>query len=132
MNQIFVTGLFTLLGVILGSYISYKLSRNQSILEAKRIIYAKLLSNMASEESYPEIRGTVDTYNETKVEEYNKKLSNWRKNRLLIKGIATEALFVTNNKELSNILNDFIYSKNPDNSLLSERVRDLMRKEIEM
>lgn len=87
---------------------------------------------MASEESYPEIHGTADAYNETKVAEYNKKLGDWRKNRLLIKGIATEALLITNNKELSKMLNDFIYSKNPDNSLLNERVQDLMRNEIEV
>lgn len=132
MEQIFISGFIALLGVLLGSYISYKLSRNHSILEAKRIIYAKLLSNLASEESYPEIHGTTDAHGETKVAEYNRKLSDWRKNRLLIKGAATEALLITNNKELSHMLNDFIYSKNPDSSLLNERVKDLMKKEIEI
>ena len=125
-----ITGAFSLFGVWVGSSLSRRQARHQFLMEARRTVYARLLSAITSEDNYPrDIYGAADAYSEEKVAEYNRKVDEWRKNRRKIKGLATEALLVTQSESLSNKLSEFISSRDPDNSSL-RGVQDLMRKEI--
>lgn len=122
--------LIPLLGVWLGSYLTKNQIRNQSLIDTRRATYAKLLAVVMSEESYPEIYGSADSYIPEKVEKYNEKLGEWRKNRKFIKGLATECLLITTNQKLFSKFSDFISSQDPEKNLRDIKTIELMKEEI--
>lgn len=129
--QTIITGILPLLGVWLGSFLSKRQAKYQFLIETRRTVFSRLLSSVISEENYPrEIAGTTAAYDEKKVEEYNNQVNEWRRNRKLLKGLASEALLVTENVIFQNKLSEFVSSHNPDTRLSG--LEELMRKEIEI
>jgi biopolymer transport protein ExbB/TolQ len=119
----------SIFSIFLGSFLSRRQAKDQFLMETKRTVYAKVLSAAISEDKYPpDILGTAEAYFEEKVTEYNRRLLEWRKNRKVIKGLAAEALLVTQGEVLRNKLSDFISSNDPDKNL--QGLEGLMRKEI--
>ena len=128
---VILTGLFSLGGVWLGSWLSKRRVKTQSLMETKISSYGRLLSAIRSEGNYPhDIAGSVDSYHVEKVAEYNRKVEEWRRSRNAIKGLVAEAFLITQNKKLRDKLSTFISSRDPDNIL--NRIEDLMREEIEI
>lgn len=119
--------LFGVTGILLQSFLTQRQAKKQSLIETRRAVYAKLLSATISEFIYPEIySGNIMSEDDRK--QYNERLLNWRSNRKTIKGLAAEALLLTENLELRKKLTTFISSNDPH-----ERLRDeeqLMRNEI--
>ncbi len=95
-------------------------------METRLSTYAKLLSATKSEERYPPNAPTGMTAAE--VDAYNAKVNEWRKNRKVIKGIATEAFLLAGNLHLQEKLSEFISNDNPDFRITD--VETLMRTEI--
>ena len=118
--------LIALGGVLLQSLLSYRFSKNQSLIEARRIIYARLLSAAMSEDLHPIFPIAIDVDRD----KFNQKLIAWRLNRKNLKSIAVEALFVSNNVELKTKLKKFVENDNPDFRL--SNLEELMRKEISL
>jgi hypothetical protein len=114
-----------LAGVFLQSILAYKFSIKQSLLDAKRVIFSRLLSAVESEDSCPNFNPNIH-----KVEDFNRKIDLWRENRRKIKGIAAEALLVSENEELKTLLRDLIKNFDPERKF--KDVEDLMRKEIQL
>ena len=123
--NIMLTSVFSLVGVWLGASLYRSHTKHQFLMETRRMIYAKLLSGVMSEENYP---NNPSDRSEENILEYNRQLKEWRRNRRALKGLAAEALLITENGALREKLSEFISSHNPDSHLVG--VEEIMRKEI--
>ncbi|MEK7552287.1 MAG: hypothetical protein AAB534_02610 [Patescibacteria group bacterium] len=122
-----ILGIVSTLGATwLQAYLTRKQSRSQTLMETRLSTYAKLLSVAKSEERYPpNARAGMTT---VEVDAYNAKVSEWRRNRKAMKGIATEAFLLAGNSDLQEKLSEFISSDNPDFRITDVEI--LMRTEI--
>lgn len=116
----------TLGGTWLQAYLTRKQSRGQTLMETRLSTYAKLLSVTKSEERYPPNARSGMIKEE--VDAYNTKVNEWRRNRKIIKGIATEAFLLSANPALQDKLSKFISSNDPDFRIMD--MENLMRNEI--
>lgn len=130
---VIVGALIALGGVVLQSWLTNKSKKNQSLLEARRVTYAKLLSASISEESYPiftpdPINQYKETANEDAVQKFNEKMTVWRTNRRNLKGFAAEALLISDDNKLKDELRKFINNADPDYTL--KHLENDLRKDI--
>jgi len=97
--------------------------KTQSLMEARRMVYAKLLSTVEEEESYPRVL----LFGE-ETEHFNVRLREWRRNRKKIKGLAAEAMLLVEDSGLKAKLLQFITTQNPEERLRG--IVEIMRSEL--
>ena len=111
------------------AYLTKKQVYRQTLFQTKITTYARLVSATKSESRYPDgFRHINPLMQEKEADEYNDRIIRWRENRRIIKGIASEALILTENSELRKKLNEFILNDNPE--LRLSNIDELIRFEI--
>ena len=116
----------TFIFTLVQAYLTRKQDQGKILMETRFSTYARLLFSVKSEERCPQGSHAGVTSEESDL--YNSKVEEWRKNRRVIKGIATEAFLLSSGSDLKKRLSEFISSDNPDFRVTD--VESLMRNEI--
>lgn len=130
MNRDIIFGwLLGTVGTVLQYFLTRRQTRIRSLVDMRRVTYAKLVSVSMSEWKYP---GTPsrEAFSEDQYNKFNEHLNEWHRNRKMIKSVAAEALLLTQNFDLQHKLKEFISSPDPEKRLVG--IEELLRKEIEV
>lgn len=119
----------SLLGILLQYFLTHRQTKIQSLIEARRVVYAKLVSATMSEWKYPG-EPSREALSEDRINKFNEHLNEWRRNRKAIKSLAAEALLLAQNSDLRQKLKEFISSSDPEKRLVE--IEELLRREIEI